>query len=153
MVGTAVFKLGIGNVDDPAPGTVRNQMDEAKQILTRVTEPHSTAQSAFIVAGAAAHVEGDHALVLVPDVDEPVQLLIGSMDCKGGQQMVPVCMQISKCGIDLGIGFVFFQQRLCRRLVDDVRRFPFLIDGIFAITKDEDEAFGFARFQVDLEMM
>ena len=69
MVGGAVRQLGGGNVHECVPGRAPGiMMDKAQQILTAVAEAHAAADAALKVAGRAAHIEGDHALVLVPDV-------------------------------------------------------------------------------------
>ena len=43
-------------------------MDKTEQILAGVTEPHSTADTGFVIRSASGHIEGNHALVLVPDI-------------------------------------------------------------------------------------
>ena len=50
--------------------------EEAQKILAGIAEAHSSSQSALIIAGAAAHAEGDHALILVPDIYGSVELFI-----------------------------------------------------------------------------
>ena len=39
------------------------------------------------IAGRAAEVEGDHALVLVPDVHHPIQLLLAALHGEPAQQV------------------------------------------------------------------
>ena len=73
VVASAVRELRGGNVQDALPGPFRNKVHYAREVLVGVTEAHSTADSAFKVAGASAEEEGDHALVLVPDIHGAVQ--------------------------------------------------------------------------------
>ena len=49
-------------------------MEEAEQILTGITEAHAAADTGFIVGSGTGHVEGNHALVLVPDIDHAVDV-------------------------------------------------------------------------------
>ena len=59
-------------------GAVRDQMDETEQVLTGITEAHAAADSGFIIGSGTGHVEGNHALVLVPDIDHAVEFLVRS---------------------------------------------------------------------------
>ena len=47
MVAASVRELGRSNVDDPLSRALRNLMHEAYEVLIRVTEAHSTADSAL----------------------------------------------------------------------------------------------------------
>ena len=73
VVTSAIRELRGGNVQDALPGPFRDKVHYAREILVGVAEAHSTADSAFKVAGASAEEEGDHALVLVPDIHGAVQ--------------------------------------------------------------------------------
>ena len=72
MIGGAVLVLRGGDVDDALPRTVRDQMDKAQKILTGITEAHAAADAGLIIGGGTAHVKGDHALVLIPDIRHAV---------------------------------------------------------------------------------
>ena len=104
MVAAAVRELGGGYVYDTLAGTLRNLMHEAHKVLIGVPEAHSAADSALEERCRTGHVEGDHALVLVPDVDHPVHLLLRTLHGIYVQQGVPICLKLGKCGIHLGCG-------------------------------------------------
>ena len=72
VVAAAVRELGGGYVYDTLASAFRNLMHKAHKVLIGVPEAHSAADSALEERGRTGHVEGDHALVLVPDVDHPV---------------------------------------------------------------------------------
>ena len=126
MVGAAVGELGGGNVQNALPRAGGDQMHKAEQILTGIAEAHAAAGAALIIAGRAAHVEGDHALVLVPGIDHAVELFIAALDRVGGQQVVPVVVQPGKCRIDL---------------------------RVFYIAQNKNQAAAFAGLQGDIDLM
>ena len=76
MICAAVRELSVGDIDYPLAGSLRYQMYETEKILAGVAESHPASQTAFIVTGGSAHVESDHALILVPDVDGSVELFV-----------------------------------------------------------------------------
>ena len=78
VIGAAVGKLDRRDVQDPLPRAFRNEMHEAEQILAAVAEAHASSGPALVVGRAAAHVEGDHALILVPDVDHAVKFFLAA---------------------------------------------------------------------------
>ncbi len=80
VVCASVLKLCAGNIQDALPCTGGDQVDKAQQILAGIPESHSPAQPALKIAGAAAHIKGDHALVLIPHIHKPVQFFIISFD-------------------------------------------------------------------------
>ncbi len=75
MVCRSVFELDGCNVDYSLPRSVGDDVHEAQEVLTGVPEAHAASDSAFIVGGRAREIECDHALVLVPYVDHPVEFL------------------------------------------------------------------------------
>ena len=72
MISTAILKLGSCNIQDTLSCLVWNQMKEAKQILAGIPKSHAPADTGFIVGSRTGHVEGHHALVLMPDIDHAV---------------------------------------------------------------------------------
>ena len=80
VVGAAVRELGGRDVQDALPGAAWDQVHKAQEVLRGIAEAHAPADARLKVGGGARHVEGDHALVLVPDVDHPVQLFVGALD-------------------------------------------------------------------------
>ena len=153
VVGAAVGELGGGNVQNALPRAGGDQMHKAEQILTGIAEAHAAAGAALIIAGRAAHVEGDHALVLVPGVDHAVELFIAALDRVGGQQAVPVVVQPGKCRIDLRIRGIAGSHRLGAGLIDDAGRGPLLVLRVFYIAQNKNQAAAFAGLQGDIDLM
>ncbi len=90
MVGAAVLKLCGGDINDALPCAVWNQMHEAEQILAGITKSHPAPDAGLVVGGRAAHVKCHHALILVPDIDHTVYLVIGGFHDIAAEQIVPV---------------------------------------------------------------
>ena len=80
VVCASVLKLCAGNIQDALPRTGGDQVDKAQQILAGIPESHSPAQPALKIAGTAAHIKGDHALILIPHIHKPVQFFIIRFD-------------------------------------------------------------------------
>ena len=76
MVSAAVLELGGSDIDDTLSCTIRDQMNETEQILAGITESHAAAGTGFIIGSGTGHVEGNHTLILVPDVDHASQFFI-----------------------------------------------------------------------------
>ena len=119
VIGAAVGELGGGNVQDAFPRPLGDHVDEAQQVLTGVTEAHAPAHAAFEVAGGTAHVEGDHALVLVPDVYHAVQLLVAGGHLIAVQQPAPMVPQGGKRPVKGCVGAVALHHGVGLFLVDD----------------------------------
>ena len=128
-------------------------MHEAKQVLVGIAEAHAASHARLVVGGGTGHVERDHALVLVPDVDHAVELFVAGIDAVGGQQFGPVGVELLQGGFDLFDGGETAEQLMGRLLVDDadlgriVRILPFLVLGHFDIAQHEHERCGFARLE------
>ena len=153
VVGAAIGELGGGNVENALPRAGGDQMHKAEQILTGIAEAHAAAGAALIIAGRAAHVEGDHALVLVPDIDHAVELFIAALDRVGGQQGIPVVVQFGKCRIDLRIRGIAGSHRLGAGLIDDAGRGPLLVLRVFYIAQNKNQAAAFAGLQTNFDLM
>ena len=147
MVGAAVRELSGGHVQNAAPGAFGDQMDEAQQILTAIAEAHAAADAAFKIAGGAAHIEGDHALVLVPQVHLTVQLFVRAVHVEVVEQTGPVLLQRGQLFIKLRVGLELPQQRVRRFLVDDAGRHKLFVHRVFAIAQHENQAQGLAGLQ------
>ena len=76
MICAAILELGGSNIDDPFSCTVGNQMNETEQILTGITEAHTTTDTGFVIGCRTAHVEGYHTLILIPDIYHTVDLIV-----------------------------------------------------------------------------
>ena len=144
VVGAAILKLGGGNIQNALPGAGGDDVHKAQQILTAVPEAHAASGAAFVVAGRAAHVKGDHALVLVPDIDHAVQLFLAGFQMVGGQQLLPVGAQGGAGGIDLCIGGVALHHGVGAGLVDDARGNELLLLRVLDVAQTEQDAVALA---------
>ena len=153
MVGTAVLKLGGSNVQNAFPCAGRDHVDEAQQILTGIPEPHAAADAALVIAGTAAHVEGDHALILVPQAHHPVQLFLAGGQLPAREQLLPVVGQCPAGGIHLCVGGIAGHHGLCPGFVDDAGSAEFFPDRVFNVAQPEDDALFLARCQCEMEMV
>ena len=64
--------------------------NKAQQILAGIAEAHTAADAALKHGGGPAHIEGDHALVRIPDVHHPIQFFFRGGQRVSAQQVVPV---------------------------------------------------------------
>ena len=76
VVGAAVGQLRRGDVEDPRPRPLRDHVDQPEQVLVRVAEAHAPPDAGFEHRRRARQVERRHALVGVPGVDHPVDVLV-----------------------------------------------------------------------------
>ena len=153
VVAAAVAELGGGDVQDALPCALGNLMDKAQQILAGIAEAHAPAHAAFKHGGGAAHVEGNHALVGVPDVHHAAQLFIGGGQHIGAEQVIPVGLQGGKGSIDLPILGQAAEQLFSGGLVDHAGGGPLLRLGHLHIAQDEVELLLLTSFQVHLQLM
>ena len=153
VVGAAVLELGGGDIQNALPGTGGDDVHKAQKILTAVPEAHAASGAAFVIAGRAAHVKGDHALVLMPDIDHAVQLFLAGFQMVGGQQLLPVGAQGDAGGIDLCVGGVARHHGVGAGLVDDTRRDELFLLRVFDVAQTEQDAAAFAgsKAQVDVQ--
>ena len=105
----------------------------------------------LVVAGRAGHVEGDHALVLVPQARHAVHAHVAAFHLEGGQQLAPVGLQLGEGFLKLGVGLVLVQDLIGWGLVDYVGGDEFLVLGVLAVAQHEDEGRRLARLQAALE--
>ena len=153
MIAGAIRKLCVRDVEDAFACAGRNQMDEPEQVLTAVTEAHATAHAALEVGGGAGHVEGHHALILIPDIHDAVQLLVAAVYRIAAEETIPVGLQLCERSVHLRVRLILREKLLRRLLIDDARRFPLLVDRILTVAEHEDEALGCARCELNLQMM
>ena len=153
VIGGAVGKLDGSDIDDPLPGPVRHDVHKAVEVLAGIPEAHAPAGAGFVVGGGAAHIEGDHALILMPDVDHPVELLVVRAKLVVTQKFVPVDGEFCQGGIYSGGVGKFSPDPLSIRLADDTGSDKFLISGVFAVAQGKDCPVAFAGGQGDLQMV
>ena len=152
VVGAAVGKLRSRDVQNPLPGPLRDHVHEAQQVLAGVPEAHAPARAAFKVGGGAAHVEGDHALVLVPGVDHEVHVFIRGANLKIGEQARPIPAQLQEGGLALFLCPVAVHQRVGPPLVDDAGGGELLRLRIFDVPQAQEQMLLLSRFQVHVEL-
>src|SRR5690625_5658084 len=76
VVSRTIFKLSGRDIQNTLFGPVGDLVHKADQVLVGIPKAHAPADTGFKERGTAAHIESHHALVLVPDVHHPVQLLV-----------------------------------------------------------------------------
>ena len=72
VIAATVWELGAGDIDDALAGTGRYLMNEAYEVLVGIAKAHASADAALEKACRTRHAEGNHALILVPDVHHAV---------------------------------------------------------------------------------
>ncbi len=80
VVGAAVGQLRRGDVEQARAGAVGEQVHEPQQVLGRVPEAHPAADPGLEQRRRPRQVERHHALVRVPGVDHPVDVLVAGDD-------------------------------------------------------------------------
>ena len=146
VICASVFKLGSSDIEQTLSCAVRNQMNEAEQILAGITEAHTTAGAGFEVGCRTGHVEGNHTLILVPDVDHASQFFICTGERIFCQQAFPVGSKLCKCCVNLLVGLIVREHLFCRFFVDHARSFPFVIRCILTVAENKDKGAGLAWF-------
>ena len=140
MVGTAVRELCGCNIQNSLSCPLRNHMHKTEQILAGIPESHSPSHAAFKVTGTAAHVERHHALVLIPDIDHPADVLVLAGKRKVGEQTAPEVRQLFPCCEEFFVAVIALLHGNGTFLVDNPAAFPFLIFRILNITEHQDDA-------------
>ena len=152
VVGAAVLELGGGDIQNALPGTGGDDVHKAQKILTAVPEAHAASGAAFKVAGRAAHVKGDHALILVPEVHHAVQLFLAGLQMVGGQQRIPVLRQCGAGGVHLCIGGVACHHGVGAGFVDDPGGREFFVLRVLDVAQTEQDLFLFAGGKGDVDV-
>lgn len=96
MIAATVWELSAGNIDDALTGTGRYLMNEAYQVLIGIAEAHASADTTLEEACGTGHAEGNHALILVPNVHHAVELVVSALHGEDVQQVIPVLVEFSK---------------------------------------------------------
>ena len=107
-------------------------MHKAQQVLRGVTEAHAPPDAAFIIAGGARQVKGDHALILMPEVDHAVQPRVAACDLIAREKRAPVGGERLKGGVKLRLRRKARKQRPRGGLVGHAGRGELLRIGILA---------------------
>ena len=112
-------------------------MNETEQILVAVTEAHSASDTALEIGGGAGHIEGDHALILVPDVDHAVDLLVRGVYAVLGEQPAPVLLKLVEQLVRLFGGIAQRHHFLRLFLVDNVFEGLFIAVAVGGVACDK----------------
>ena len=153
MIGTSILKLSSSNIQDSLSCALRNQMNETKKVLTGIAEAHSAPGSGLIVGSRAGHVEGNHALILIPDICHTVYMRILALYMIAGEQLIPVSIQLGKSCIHL-LGSSEFLHNFFRRIFfDHIWGLPFVILWILAVAKKEHQFFFFPWCQCNIDLL
>ena len=135
VVCTAVRELGSRDIQYACSCPLRDHMHKAEQVLAGITEAHPASHAALKVAGRTAHVEGDHALILVPDIHHPADVLIGAFQRKAGEEAVPEFCQLLLCGVEALVRAIALLHSDGSFFVDDSFALPLFLIRIFNITE------------------
>ena len=146
--GGAVLFLDGRNVDDAFARAVGDHVYKSQQVLAAVAKSHAAPDPALVIGSGAAHVEGNHALVLVPDIHHSVQFLVGGGDGIGGKQLFPILFQGIQGVAHGDLAGIFGDQRVRLFLVDDARRLPFFLFGVFDVPEQKDQCLSFVGGQL-----
>ena len=151
MIAAAVRELGGSDVQDALARPLRDQVTDACEILVAVAEAHAPADAALKIAGTAAEEEGDHALVLVPDVDRAVQFRDCRSHGEAAEESVPESPELRKSSIHLQRTGKGLHHRPCRCLVDNGRRHELSLRRVLHIAQYKDKFLGGTGLQGDVE--
>ena len=155
VVRAARGQLRRGDVQDALARPRRHHVDEAEQILVGVAEPHPAADPRLEVRRRPGHVERDHALVRVPDVDHPVGVLVGRGHLEDAERPFPVRAQIGERRVR-GRGVkVLRNDRFDGPFVDRLRagRIELGICRVFVVPQQEDDLPAFAGLEGQLDVV
>ncbi len=153
VIGRPISLLCSRNVQDALARSRGNQMHKAQQVLVRIAEAHAAANATLVVACRAAHVEGHHALVLVPNVDHTVHACIGRAHAVGGKQLVPVGAQLSKSGIYLLVSGIARSHVLGALAVNHALGFPLLVARVLYVAQHKGGCPALAGRQFHIQLV
>ena len=117
VIRAAIGQLRGGDIEDPSPGTLRDDVDEPQQVLVRVPEPHPPADARLEHRRRAGQVEGHHALVGIPGVDHAIDVLVARRDLERPESRLPRRSQGGQVVVDLGRRPVELDDGPCARRV------------------------------------
>ena len=151
VIRAAVRELRGSDINDPLSGALGNKVHETEQILTGISKAHASADAGFIIRSASGHIEGDHALILIPDVDHSVHFGTGTGDMEFAEEFSPViAKRLISCNDSVTI-MIFADHGVCFGLFNYTVGFPFIFNGILYICQLEDHAGALARRKFDIK--
>ena len=149
VICAAVALLRGGEVREAQAHLVRDHVGNAETILVRIPEADAAAASGLEQRGAARELEGHHALVGIPGVDEFVQPRIRRVHLQRAEERVPAAPVLGKCALDV---IAFLQPRFQAPRGREIRRAvvrPLLALGVLGVAGRKYELLRFARLQRD----
>ena len=163
VIAASVRELGGSDVDDSFACSFRNLMNEAHEILVGVAKAHSSTDSTLEEGGRTGHIECDHTLVLVPDVDHPVHLFLLRLHYKDVKEGIPVGLELRKGSVHfsscveggyhlLSFGLVDYRRRSAVKKSRG-RFCKLLLLLVLHITEKEYEILALACLQLHLDVV
>ena len=135
MISAAVLELSGCDIDDSFSCSVGDQVYETEKILTGISKAHATSDTGFIIGSGTGHIEGYHTLILVPDVNHTVNLVIGRFHGVLGKKVLPVFVQLSKGLLHILVGLISVKHRISTLLINNTIRLPLVIFRILYVAK------------------
>ncbi len=139
VVRAAGRQLGRGDVEKSLAGPGGDHLDESEEVLARVPEPDPATDPRFEERRRARDVERDHALVRVPDVDHPVDVLVARPRLVRPDEVGPARAQRLERCLDRGRLEVASDRRPDAPLVDPLgaRWIELRVRGVLGVAQDE----------------
>ncbi len=130
-------------------------MDEAQQVLVRVAEAHAAPDSRLEQRGGTRQVERDHALVGVPGVDHPVEVLAAAFDLEGAEPLGPGLPERRECRLDHDRVEVPGDDRANPPLVDRPRagRVELGVRRVLRVPEDERDVACLTRAELEADLV
>ena len=165
VVTTAIRELGGCDIDDTLPCAGRYLVHESHEVLVRVTEAHAAADTRLEERCRTAHAEGDHTLVLVPDIHHAVHALVAALYVVLAEQLIPQCIEFREGFVHRLYRCKTFEHLVRAYLINDMmielteaRKLAkiggkLLILRIFCVAEDEDEVTRLTGCQFYLDIM
>ena len=154
MVASAVRELRGGDIDDTLLRAVRNLMHETEDVLVGIAEAHAAADAGFEVRRGARQVEGNHALILVPDIDHAVNLVVGRLNIQDSEKLVPGGAKLCHACGNLLRSVVFLHHGKRLGLVDGLAvSLKLLVRRHLNVAEDEDKGLRLAGSKGNLLKM
>ena len=151
VIAAAVRELGGSDVDDTLSCPVGDLVNEAEHVLVGVAEAHAASDAALEVGSGAGEVERNHALVLVPDVDHAVYLVVRRVNVEDTEELVPCLSQLCKACSDLLGSVVLLDHCVALYLVDGLSvSLKLFSDRHFNVAEDKYEGLALASGKGDL---
>ena len=128
-------------------------MNKAHKVLVTVAEAHTTAYTTLEEACATREVESNHTLVLVPDVNHTVELVVARAYIIYIKQGIPVSVEFGKCLVNLLSSIELSNQGVSLILIDHLRCSKLLVLLILNVTQQEYKVLTLAWLECYLDIV